>query len=87
MDTAAIEAQSFEPLKQLIADYGGWSISGNYNASMSIATRIGKAARELNVNSLFGVTSTIDRFSSSKTILQVTKLIEKSIPFYSNYRI
>ncbi|KAK3741156.1 hypothetical protein QZH41_011819, partial [Actinostola sp. cb2023] len=67
MNTTAF--QGLQPIINLIAEYGGCSVSDNYNPNVSIATRIGRAARELNVNSLVGVQSITDRYNSSTTIL------------------
>jgi hypothetical protein len=72
MNTTAIDSYGLQPLKDLIKEYGGWSVSSNYNSSVTTATRIGKFARELNVDTLFGAGSTIDPYDSNKTILQVT---------------
>ncbi|XP_031569786.1 endothelin-converting enzyme 2-like isoform X2 [Actinia tenebrosa] len=55
MNTNAIDALGLQPLKDLIEEYGGWSISHNYNPNVTVAQRIGRAARELNIDSLFGM--------------------------------
>jgi predicted metalloendopeptidase len=72
LNTAAIDAFGLQPMKDLIAKYGGWSVSSNYNSSVTTATRIGKTARDLNVNSLFGVVSQTDMYDSNDVILKVT---------------
>jgi len=73
MNTTAF--QGLQPIINLIAEYGGCSVSKNYNPNVSIATRIGRAARELNVNSLVGVQSITDRYNSSTTILLVNTIL------------
>ncbi|XP_031569776.1 endothelin-converting enzyme 1-like [Actinia tenebrosa] len=55
LNTTAIDALGLQPLKDLIEEYGGWSISQNYNPKVTLAQRIGRAARELNIDSLFGM--------------------------------
>ncbi|XP_031569781.1 endothelin-converting enzyme 1-like isoform X2 [Actinia tenebrosa] len=55
MNTTAVDALGLQPLKDLIEEYGGWSISQNYNPNVTVAQRIGRAARELNIDSLFGM--------------------------------
>jgi predicted metalloendopeptidase len=71
LNITAADDLGLQPLKDLIKEYGGWSISSNYNSSVTITTRIGKGIRELDVGAFFGVRPDVDMFDSSKTILQV----------------
>ncbi|KXJ06701.1 Neprilysin [Exaiptasia diaphana] len=68
-NTTAIESSGIQPLIKLIEDYGGWSIFNNTDSSISIESRIGKAARELDVDSLIVSRVTTDFYNSSNKIL------------------
>ncbi|KXJ13722.1 neprilysin [Exaiptasia diaphana] len=70
-NTTAIESSGIQPLIKLIDDYGGWSIFNNTDFSVSIETRIAKAARELGVDSLISARAITDEYNSSNTILSM----------------
>ena len=75
VNTTAIWSEGFRPLLNLITNYGGWSVTGNYNPNVSIATRIARAAVDLDVGSLIDVKTYTDPYNSSNTILLVRCLL------------
>ncbi|XP_031569787.1 EEF1AKMT4-ECE2 readthrough transcript protein-like [Actinia tenebrosa] len=71
MNTTAIDVLGLQPLKDLIEEYGGWSISQNYNPDVTVAQRIGRAARGLNIDSLFGLDVQPNPFDSDMNVLML----------------
>jgi len=73
VDTAAIERRGISPLENLIKHYGGWSVTGGgTNSSWTVAEKMGAVLRDLNVQTLFSVTVSIDLKDSSRHILNVS---------------
>ncbi|KAJ7370167.1 hypothetical protein OS493_033792 [Desmophyllum pertusum] len=71
-DTAAVEARGDDPMKKLIADMGGWSVTGNMKplSSLNITQRIGRVSSELFIKPFIDVKVFIDPHDSNKHILQ-----------------
>lgn len=72
LNTSAIESRGNSPLKKMIEDYGGWSVSGNGFNSWSVEEKMGRVLRDLNVQTLLQVTVGTDLEDSSKHILNVS---------------
>ena len=69
----AVELAGDGPLKKLIADMGGWNVTGNMASlsAMNIVNRIAKVSRELSVKPMINVKVFIDPHDSNKYIVQV----------------
>ena len=72
LNTSAIESRGNSPLKKMIEDYGGWSVSGNGSNSWLVEEKMGRVLRDLNVQTLLQVTVGTDLEDSSKHILNVS---------------
>lgn len=72
LNTSAIESRGNSPLKKMIEDYGGWSVSGNGSNLWSVEEKMGRVLRDLNVQTLLQVTVGTDLEDSSKHILNVS---------------
>ncbi|XP_058965911.2 endothelin-converting enzyme 1-like isoform X2 [Pocillopora verrucosa] len=71
LNTSAIESRGNSPLKKMIEDYGGWSVSGNGSNSWLVEEKMGRVLRDLNVQTLLQVTVGTDLEDSSKHILNL----------------
>ena len=60
------------PLKKLIEQYGGWSVTGNGLNFWTVTEKMGRILRDLNVQSLLPVSVITDLLDSSKHILKVS---------------
>ena len=74
IDEDAVEARGDDPLKKLIDEMGGWSVTGNMAplSSMAITERIGKVSRELFIKPFVDVKVSVDPHDSNKHIVQVS---------------
>ena len=73
VNETAVEAQGDSPLLTLIAEMGGWYVTGNMTSlsSMNITQRIGKVSSELFSKPFIDIRVFIDPHDSNKHILQV----------------
>lgn len=73
VNTSAIDNRGAKPLMKLIERYGGWTVTGTdgFN-SWSVAQKMGRILRDLNVQSLLPVSVITDLLDSSKHILKVS---------------
>ena len=73
VNETAVEARGDSPLLKLIAEMGGWNVSGNMMSlsSMSITQRIGKVSSQLFSKPFIDIEVVIDYHDSNKHIVQV----------------
>jgi len=71
VDTAAIERRRISPLKNLIKQYGGWTVTGDGTNSWTVATKMGAVLRDLNVQTLLSISVETDLQDSSQHILRI----------------
>ena len=76
LDTDSIQAKGAAPLKTLIANYGGWSLSGSPN-TFTVATLLGKVMRELNVQALLGLGVSVDITDNTRHVVKVSWTLEQ----------
>ena len=75
VDTAAIERRRISPLKNLIKQYGGWTVTGDGTNSWTVATKMGAVLRDLNVQTLLSISVETDLQDSSQHILRVSIML------------
>ncbi|XP_068674901.1 endothelin-converting enzyme homolog isoform X1 [Montipora foliosa] len=69
IDTSAIELRDEYPLAQLIARYGGWSLTGFGTNLWSVEEKMGHVLKDLNVQTLLSVSVKTDLMDSSRHII------------------
>jgi len=89
VNTSAIERRGISHLKNLIKQYGGWTVTGDkMNRSWTLAEKMGAVLRDLNVQTLFSVPVEINLQNSNEHILRVSATSTYcKIPRYRPHRL
>ena len=73
MNISSINERGAPPLADLIEKYGGWSVTGNGTNSWSVAEKMGRVLRDLNVQTLLSLSVGPDLMDSKSHILSVSR--------------
>ncbi|XP_068717824.1 endothelin-converting enzyme 1-like [Montipora capricornis] len=72
MNISSINERGARPLADLIEKYGGWSVTGNGTNSWSVAEKMGRVLRDLNVQTLLSLSVGTDLMDSKSHILSIS---------------
>lgn len=71
INTSAIESRGISPLENLITRYGDWTVTGSRLNSWTVAEKMGRVLRDLNVQTLLSAKVGIDLMDSNQHILTI----------------